>query len=289
MSQLTKNSIRAGTLQTIQQSTARRAQTTPVTPANQPMNVNTPNFVPGRYHSAPAPSNQGPNPSNNPDDGDGSGGGGGDGDGGNDPDDDYSDPGNPFLGPAELDHVPNLAEAITLLAGSLGAPKQSSARTKTREPDTFDGSDSRKLQPFLLQCHLNFRDRPDAFSSGSAKVTYALSYLKGTALDWFEPALLGADLIDEPIWLSDYKEFVSELKVNFGPYDPEGEAETKLENLRMRDGQRITKYFVEFNRLAVRTQWGEAALKNHLYRGLPARIKDKIARNGKPDTLGGLR
>jgi hypothetical protein len=226
------------------------------------MNVNTPNFAPGRYHFAPAPSNHGPNPSNDPDDGNGSRGGG---NGGNDPDDDYSDLGNPFLGPAEPDHIPNLAEAITLLDGSLGAPKQSSARTKTREPDTFDGSDSRKLQPFLLQCHLNFWDRSDAFSSGSAKVTYALSYLKGTALDWFEPALLGADLINEPIWLSDYEEFVSELKVNFGPYDPEGEAETELENLRMRDGQRISKYFVEFNRLAARTQWGEATLKNRLY------------------------
>jgi hypothetical protein len=120
------------------------------------MNANAPNFVPGRYHSAPAPSNHGANPSNNLDDGDGSRGGGGGSNGGNDPDDDYSDPGNPFLGPTEPDHVPNLVEAITLLAGSLGAPKCSSARTKTREPDTFDGSDSRKLQPFLLQCHLNF-------------------------------------------------------------------------------------------------------------------------------------
>jgi hypothetical protein len=28
---------------------------------------------------------------------------------------------------------------------------------------------------------------------------------------------------------------VSDLKVNFGPYDPKGKAETELENLRMRD------------------------------------------------------
>jgi hypothetical protein len=123
MSRLTKNSIRAGTLQTIQQSTARRAQTTLVTPANQSMNVNAPNFAPGQYHSAPAPSNQGPNPSNDPDDGNGSGRGGRGRNGGNDPDNYHSDPGNPFLGPADPDHVPNLAEAITLLAGSLGAPK----------------------------------------------------------------------------------------------------------------------------------------------------------------------
>jgi hypothetical protein len=108
-----------------------------------------------------------------------------------------------------------------------------------RKPENlmFDGSNSRKLQPFLLQCHLNFWDRPNAFSSGSAEVAYALSYLKGTALDWFEPALLEANPINEPIWLSNYEEFISELKVNFGPYDPKGEAENKLENLRMRDGQ----------------------------------------------------
>jgi hypothetical protein len=120
------------------------------------MNPNTPNFAPGRHHSAPTPSNQGPDPSNDLDDGDSGRGGGGGRNGGNDPDDNDSDPGNPFLSPTEPDHVPNLAEAITLLAGSLRAPKRSSARRKTQEPDTFDGSDSRKLQSFLLQCHLNF-------------------------------------------------------------------------------------------------------------------------------------
>jgi hypothetical protein len=71
-----------------------------------------------------------------------------------------------------------------------------------------------------------------------------------TVLDWFKPMLLEANPINEPTWLSDYEEFVSELKVNFGPYDPEGKAKIELENLRMRNGQQITKYFVEFNRLA---------------------------------------
>ena len=63
------------------------------------------------------------------------------------------------------------------------------AWTKVHEPDVFDGLDTCKLQPSLVQCTLNFRDCPDAFSSDSAKVTFALSYLKGTALDWFELSL----------------------------------------------------------------------------------------------------
>ena len=85
--------------------------------------------------------------------------------------------------PSVKPHIPDLASALLKLADSISGPKTSSGRTKVREPDTFDGSDARKLQSFIVQCTLNFRDRPDAFSSDSAKVNFALSYLKGTALD----------------------------------------------------------------------------------------------------------
>ena len=34
---------------------------------------------------------------------------------------------------------------------------------KPRDPDTFDGSDAKKLKSFLVQCQLNFLDRPRAF------------------------------------------------------------------------------------------------------------------------------
>ena len=137
--------------------------------------------------------------------------------------------------------VPDLASALSKLADSISGLKTSSGRTKVCEPDMFDGSDAQKLQPFIVQCTLNFHDRPNAFSSDSAKVNFALSYLKGTALDWFEPGLTSTD---PPDWLDSYSDFLSELKSNFGPHNPEGEAEAELENLQMRDNQRITKYTV---------------------------------------------
>ena len=253
---VTRNSARAALIDNVQGFSARRAQAVPPqTPSNNP--------------------EPDPNPDDDPDDND---------DDPDDNDDGPPDPENPFHTP---DPAPNLAEAITMLANNLRAPKASAPRAKLRDPDTFDGSDARKLQPFLVQCALNFRDRPDAFSSDDAKVTFALSYLKGTALDWFEPALMDPD--EEPSWLSDYKEFVSELRTNFGPHDPEGEAEADLENLRMRENQRITKYAVEFNRLASRVSWGDSALRRRFYQGLPSRIKDEISRVGKPGTLPGLR
>jgi Ty3 transposon capsid-like protein len=176
-----------------------------------------------------------------------------------------------------------LTQALTLLANSIGAPKVSKARTKVREPDPFDGSDTRKLQPFLVQCQLNFHDRPDAFASDKAKVTFTLSYLKGTVLDYFKPALMDPD--ENPVWSTDYSKFISELQTNFGPFNPEADAENELDRLQMKDNQKIAKYIVSFQQLAPKVQWGQAALRRQFYIGLLSRIKDEIARVSKPDTL----
>ena len=144
-----------------------------------------------------------------------------------------------------------------LLTQSLSSLKKSAAQTKVRELDVFNGSNTHKLQPFLVQCTPNFRNHPDAFTSDSDKVTFALSYLKGTVLDWFKLSLTSGE---SPPWLDNYSDFVRELKNNFGPHDPEGEAEADLENLKMRNNQCIVKYLVDFNRLAAHVQWGDAAL-----------------------------
>ena len=130
------------------------------------------------------------------------------------------------------------------MADSLNNTRKLSVQAQVREPDQFDGSDTRKLQSFLTQCLLNFHDCPDAFSDDSAKVTYVLSFLHGTALDWFEPTLTSGCYAP---WLTDYAAFISKLRNNFGPHNPEGEVEAGLENLRMHDTQWITKYLVEFN------------------------------------------
>ena len=78
-----------------------------------------------------------------------------------------------------------------------------------------------------------------------------------TALDWFKPSLTSGE---SPPWLDDYSDFVGELKNNFGPHDPKGEAEANLKNLKMHNNQHIVKYLVDFNHLAARVQWGDAAL-----------------------------
>lgn len=171
--------------------------------------------------------------------------------------------------------------------GRSGAPKEN--RTKIREPDTFDGTDPLKLRPFLTQLAVNFADRSSAFQNDEQKVIYSISFLRGMALEWFEPDILEVDEDNIPAWGSDFTAFVQELQINFGPHDPVASAETNIENLRMRDTDRISKYIVRFNQNAVRIGWGDAALRHQFYKGLPGRIKDEISRVGKPDSLPALR
>ena len=60
-----------------------------------------------------------------------------------------------------------------------------------------------------------------------------MSFLKGMALNYFEPFLDTPD--DEPAWLKDYKLFVEELLINFSPYDALVDAEVELDALIMKD------------------------------------------------------
>ena len=111
------------------------------------------------------------------------------------------------------------------------------------------------------------------------------------ALEWFEPDLLSNIAPDQrPLWMDNWREFLTELLGQFGPHDPIGDAEHQLDNLRMKETHRIVRYLVEFNCLGSQLRgYGEAALRHKFYTGLPDRIKDEICRTGKPRNLEDLR
>jgi len=157
-----------------------------------------------------------------------------------------------------------------------------SRKAKAKEPDTFDGSDPKKLNNFILLCNLYFRSNP-AYDDDANKVTLALSYLRGTALEFFEPSLLDSD--EDLDWISDWSAFVRTLRLQFGPIDPTADAEDGIDNLKMQDNQKIVKYNVEFNKLAIRTHWDDGVLRHRYYSGLAERIKDIMGQQGKPATL----
>ena len=183
--------------------------------------------------------------------------------------------------------VPSLAEAITLMTAELKNREPKRSKIKAKEPDTFDGSDPKKLNNFILLCSLYFRSNP-AYDDDESKVNFALSYLRGTALEYFEPALLVLD--GAPEWLDDWSVFTQTLRTQFGPLDPTADAEDSLDNLKMmRDNQRILKYNVDFNRLAIQTGWTDGVLRHRYYSGLAERIKDVMGNQVKPNTLDDLK
>ncbi|KIN94834.1 hypothetical protein M404DRAFT_167238 [Pisolithus tinctorius Marx 270] len=200
--------------------------------------------------TAPIPEGDpGDDDDNNPDDDDpGDNGPSDDNPEDNDPEDNPDFP-DPDTKPAVM-VFDSLAKAIKLLARNACTSPESSSRTKLREPDTFDGTDPKKLCAFFIQCELNFQDRPWAFRTDRTKVIFAQSYLKGMALEWFEPDLLRLDdPNDWPLWMDSWREFVLELQTTFGPHDPVADTESQLDHLHMKESQRINKYVDEVCRV----------------------------------------
>jgi Ty3 transposon capsid-like protein len=186
----------------------------------------------------------------------------------------------------EHETTASLTEAILLMTEELRRRDTPSRKVKAKEPDTFDGSDPRKLNNFILQCNLYFRSNP-AYDDDVNKVTFALSYLRGTALEYFEPSILDSDEI--PDWMDNWSAFVRTLRTQFGPIDPTADAEDGIDNLKMQDNQRILKYNVDFNRFAIRTGWDDSVLRHRYYTGLAERIKDIMGQQGKPSTLEAMK
>ena len=162
------------------------------------------------------------------------------------------------------------------------------SRVKTRNPDPYDGSDPAKLRAYLSQCKLVFRSRPDDFVDDQVKITYAVSWLTGTALRWYEPNL-ALDDEELPEYALVWDEFEEALRTTFGEADPVATATQKLDNLTMKDTHHITRYNVDFNEYSTITGFDERALYAKYYKGLAPRIKDGLVYGGKPDNLADLR
>ena len=184
----------------------------------------------------------------------------------------------------------SLAESLELLAiaiSNVSGPPKSSSNIKPRIPDIFDGSDPSQVDTFVFQCAMYFSACSKDFPDGESQVMFALSYLMDEPLDWFQLELSDslATSINFPPWFTSFSIFVSELRRHFGPRDPVSDAISFLEALQYDDSTQATRYNIDFNRHSHRTGWNEQALSHQYYVGLPDRLKDELARIGKPTGL----
>lgn len=183
----------------------------------------------------------------------------------------------------------SMTGVIETISTKLGKQDSGSSKGRIRDPDVFDGSDPRKLQSFFVSLSLVFADRPSYYTE-TRKISYTLSYLGGTAREYFEPDILNPDPNNAPAWVYRFEDLVAELSKNFGVYDAEGEAEDKLGNLRMKETDTALKYMTKFANLAASSNWDQSALQWAFRRGLAIRLKDDLAHNPHtPETLAELR
>ena len=162
------------------------------------------------------------------------------------------------------------------------------SRIKTHDPNPYDGTDPSKLRAFLSQCHLTFQSRPHDFTDDQIKITYAVSWLKGTALHWYKlNRTLPACAL--PCYTTNWDAFEEALKSTFREPNPVMSATTKLDNLIMKDHHHITHYNVKFNEYGVLLGYNNQALYTRYYKGLAPHIKDALVFSGKLATLNELR
>jgi Retrotransposon gag protein len=161
-------------------------------------------------------------------------------------------------------------------------------RVKVNPPEEFDGRSAKKLKSFLVSCNNAFRADPETFRDHERRVSYGLSYLRGSAQRHFDTQLEdeGEPGYAAPDWLSDWPLFVAELRDMFGDPNAEATAEAELDSLRMRTNQKFSDFLVEFNTLASQVNWGDRALRHRLKQALPDRIKDSLALVEEPAGYG---
>ena len=82
-------------------------------------------------------------------------------------------------------HVSKLTETQTKLQGQVDNQTYA-AGLKIPAPEKFDGSQT-KVKPFLTQLRLYFRVNQKVFQEPKDQVLAAGMYMKGDAIEWFQP------------------------------------------------------------------------------------------------------
>ena len=222
----------------------------------------------------PSGPSSGPGGSGDPDDPEGP-------DGPNDPEDPQDpDPGDDGEDNNDDDNAEvsnqELRKAIVALAKGK-APDTPRKRTpKAREPDPFDGTSATALRVFIFQLQIYFNTCKSQFSSDEERIYFAISYLRGAALDYFEPFINEPDPTKNYDFLTTWKAFSQKLTNLFGSYSPEDDAEDAITAIPFPDNGKATKYFIDFAKYQTQIKWDDRALRKVVKDAIPSRITEEL-------------
>ena len=133
---------------------------------------------------------------------------------------------------------------------------------KLNPPKTFTGTRA-EYQAFVLQLNLIFNSDPHRYQVYATTISYAVSFLSGSALEWFKPHVSDTGIIEFEIW----NEFVTALKATFDDPDTRATAEQKLRTLKQ--GSRdCVAYHAEFAPVATQLRLDHVAGSSWFKHGL---------------------
>ncbi|KAH8193756.1 hypothetical protein TruAng_012078 [Truncatella angustata] len=160
---------------------------------------------------------------------------------------------------------------------------------KMPAPQAYDGKDG-NVQGFLTQCKAYLRFYRDKIITPSDKILCIAGFLRGDALEWFEPTMRDylnnnteasrEDSTNE--MFANYAKFEDKLKATFGNPDETRTAERRLIQLKQKGF--ASKYASEFKQISSRTTWSDNdALMTLFYAGLREDVKDEVAKEDRPE------
>lgn len=158
------------------------------------------------------------------------------------------------------------------------------AELKIRTPSDFNG-DKHDSERFLQEIGLYLRINDQVYDTEEKKIIFFLSFLtKGTAESWKKTK--ANELLKKSHW-GTYKDFEDEFKAAFSPVDGEGDARSKLRDLKQTGT--ADEFIAEFKSLAAHSGITEYnALVEYFQEGLSSKLMEKIyALEKVPTTMEG--
>ena len=129
--------------------------------------------------------------------------------------------------------------------------KQANLQPKKRSKgikklDLFSGGSPDEPQAFIFQCQIYFCTCKEEFTEDTEKIFFAISYLCGIALDYFEPFINEADPYKSFDFLKEWPAFVQKLSNLFGLYSPEDDNEDAIVMIFFPYDSKAINYFIQF-------------------------------------------
>ena len=145
-----------------------------------------------------------------------------------------------------------------------------------KEPDPFSGGGPNELHAFIFQCQIYFWACEGEFSKETDKVFFAISYLRGTALDYFEPFINEPDPYQSFNFLKNWSAFVQKLSNVFRLYSPEDNDEDAIVAITFSNEEKVVNYFIQFAKYQNHICWDDRSLWKVVKNALPSHVRDEL-------------